>query len=66
MPNFYQLRLWLTQCTSHAAGFSVAASFIIHGSTGIGGETPIDPAVQRVALVCISGKQCDRYLVRVV
>lgn len=66
MPNFYQLRLRPTQCTSRATGFSVAANFIICGSIEIGGKTPIDPIVQSVALVCISGEQCDRYLIRVV
>lgn len=62
MPNFYQLRLWPTQCTLRAAGFSVAASFVVCGTIENGGKTPIDPIVQSVALVCISGKQHDRYL----
>lgn len=66
MPNFYQLRLCPTQCTSRAAGFSVAASFIICGRIEIGGKTPTDPIVQSVALVCTTGKQCGRYLMRVV
>lgn len=62
MPNFSQLRLRPAQCTSRATGFSVAASFTICGSIEIGGKRPIDPIVQGVALVRISGKQCDRYL----
>lgn len=52
MPNFSQLRICPTQCTSRATGFTVAAAFIICGSTEIGGKTPIDPIVQSVALVC--------------